>query len=307
MSSPLRSLAGLSVLWMVAACGSDSTTPAVLDLSRTVIAVPNGEVDVPTVVTIELRDEEGELFTGQVSIPTMVVAGENAESETTVTRNGDGSFAASYTPASLGLDTLRFTLDEAALPGGPMQSRVRIVWETGVGTPTIDGVLSAGEWDAAVAYSVFAGPLEGSTVRFLVDDANLYVSGRIPDPDIANVALTVRFDNEVDLVPNGDDAVTQTGTNTFTDGYLADSYAGDVEDHGDGAGAAAEGWSVLEISHPLDSGDSQDISVQRGGSLGICLNVSTALSNTAGVVSDPVGCVLLILGQPTYAELLISP
>ena len=308
MISPSRSLLPAAFAVLVSSCGSDAsstTEPIPLDLSRTVIVVPNGQADVPTLVTIELRDEQGGIFTDETPSPAMEVSGENAGAETEVTRGGDGTFTASYTPVSLGMDTLRFTHEGSALPGGPFPSRVRIVFETGVGTPILDGVLSAGEWDGAPAYPVFAGPLAGSTVRFMVDDTDLYAAVRVPDPGSGNGSFAVRFDNTLDLMPAGDDLVSQG--QSFYDGHFEGVYAPDDVPHGDGVRASADGWTVVELRHPLSSGDSQDISVARGGSVGVCVAYSSDLTNLSSEFSYPPSCISVTIGVPTYAELIISP
>jgi len=308
MISPSRSLLPAAFAVLVSSCGSDAsstTEPIPLDLSRTVIVVPNGQADVPTLVTIELRDEQGGIFTDETPSPAMEVSGENAGAETDVTRSGDGTFMASYTPVSLGMDTLRFTHEDAALPGGPFPSRVRIVFETGVGAPTVDGVLSAGEWDAATAYPVFAGPLAGSTVRFMVDETDLYAAARVPDPGTANGSFAVRFDNTLDLMPAGDDLVSYG--DAFYDGHFEDVYMPDDVPHGDGARMSADGWTVFELRHPLSSGDPQDISVARGGSVGVCVIHGSSLTSFSSEFTYPPECISVIFGVPTYAELLIAP
>jgi hypothetical protein len=270
-----------------------------------VIVVPNGQEDVATLVSIELRDEEGGIFTGETASPAIEVSGRNAGAATGVTRNSDGTFTGSYTPTALGMDTLRLTHEGSALPGGPFPSRVRIVFETGVGAPILDGVLAAGEWDGAPVYPVFAGPLAGSTVRFMVDDTDLYAAVRVPDPGSGNGSFSVRFDNTLDLMPAGDDLIAYGLS--FYDGHFDGAYAQDDVLHGDGALSSADGWTVVEIRHPLSSGDSQDISVARGGAVGVCVAYGSDLTNVFSEFTYPPSCISVTIGVPTYVELVITP
>lgn len=291
----------------LSACRESSTTEpdiAVFDPSRLAVTAPSGEPGKATEVLVEARDTENRVFTGPVSGLVMEVRGPNADAATTVSDRGDGTHVLSYAPADLGVDTLDVTLDGEPVAGSPFVSWVRTVFQAAAGTPTLDGSMASGEWDGATAYPVFAGPLSGSTVRFLADATNLYVAFRVADPDITSGGdVGVRFDNTLDHVTSGDDVIAASDGAGFYDAHFAGNIAPDVTEDGAAAGAAVDGWSVVEIRHPLSSGDAQDIDVAEAESVGVCLVSGSTLSHVGRDTTTPLDCSLTVFGQVFYAEL----
>jgi hypothetical protein len=55
------------------------------------------------------------------------------------------------------------------------------------------------------------------------------------------------------------------------------------------------------------SGDSHDISVARGGAVGVGVVYGSDLTNLFSEVSYPPSCISVTIGVPTYAELVIAP
>jgi len=85
------------------------------------------------------------------------------------------------------------------------------------GTATIDGVKSAGEWDAASPRDVFStGGLSGSKLYVMDDDVNIYLGLFVPDSILTNDVFWTRFDSKHDgITMAGDDEVNGTATNFF--------------------------------------------------------------------------------------------
>lgn len=160
----------------------------------------------------------------------------------------------------------------------------------GRGTPSVDGALSPGEWDGEAPFLITAnlpasvgGGTAPAELRFLHDDRNLYVSFRVlhplPSGTIFGTSLGLEFDRDCSggLSPGDDGIGTSLGyrwpgyESTFGDTYrwscgcgLCSSYdtadstcmsgpAGTSDGAGAGGGDATS--IVLEMSHPLASGD----------------------------------------------------
>ncbi len=292
----------LALASFAAGCAGDGGTgPAeqTLDPGSLTASAADGEPGQPTDLVVEARDTEGRPFMGPLPGLQLEVRGTNRGTVTDAVAGGDGSFTLSYTPAEIGFDTLVATLDGSTIAGTPVASRVRTVWVAASGTAGIDGVASPGEWDAAEEYTVFGGPtLTGTTVRFMADAANLYIL--VSYPDSVN-SVGVRFDNTLDLVLDGDDLIGG-GTSGLGDRvFEGGSYVRDDVEHGEAAGTVTSSSAIHELSHPLDSGDPQDIAVGAGARLGVCLGAG--IGGTAGDISAPGACILIFTQQERYAEL----
>lgn len=153
----------------------------------------------------------------------------------------------------------------------------------GTGTATIDGYMSAGEWDGAGAYSFDADIGDGNSVPatlYMMDDgANLYIAVAVEQSALpSSSSFRLLFDNDADgIVRTGDDLVQVSGDSRRAS-YTAPLYDGhirfgaglptDTEYGGttDGAGAIANDGTltVLEVSHPLSSGDAFDLDLGPG-------------------------------------------
>jgi adhesin/invasin len=86
--------------------------------------VPNGNTGLPTVIVVQARDQFGNLLTAGGDIVTVDVSGTNPAGSLTVTDNGDGTYSASYTPGSIGTDTVDITINGIALAASPYASTV---------------------------------------------------------------------------------------------------------------------------------------------------------------------------------------
>jgi len=313
---PIRS-APHYALWLFAiplltGCDDSSTEPdgpAVHDADRMVTTASNGEPGVVTEVLIEAQDTEGRPFAEDLPGLAMEVRGANAAASTELANLGGGSHALRYTPTVLGFDTLDVMLDGDPVPGSPFASRVRLVFLSGVGTPTLDGVMDNGEWDDAPSYNVFSGPLQGSTVRFLADGDNLYFLFRVPHPEGTAVGTaSVRFDNTLDLVLSGDDVVSLQPPSRLIDQFFGSaSITNDLQEDGAGAAGSSGLWAYFEFRHPLSSGQSQDVDLAWGDRAGVCLVYGSELTTFGDEFSFPAGCFLVISQQRTYAELVLPP
>lgn len=166
------------------------------------------------------------------------------------------------------------------------------------GTPAVDGVLSAGEWDNAACQSLVVNVPGGGTTpaRLCVmnDAQKLYVALRFnrAAADPGN-SLGVEFDNDNDgIAENGDDVMVMNPDVGFTDIFrtnippcpagLDPAACGlkDVDDSGtnDGTGAFANDGtiSVYEMSHPLKSGDAgHDFALTPGDAVGFWIMLRT--------------------------------
>jgi FIMAH domain-containing protein len=174
----------------------------------------------------------------------------------------------------------------------------------GCGTPAIDGVLSPGEWSGAIPEFITinspAGPVTG-TLYMMNDNLNLYIAFRFPE-SVANLgSLAVEFDNNNNGIgpEEGDDAVVANNQLGLFDDYRTtapapcsptspcgppDISAGGTNDgkmayHNDG------GYSVYEISHPLNSGDvGHDFALSEGQTVGFF--IETRIIDGAGNIYD---------------------
>jgi hypothetical protein len=141
--------------------------------------------------------------------------------------------------------------------------------------PTIDGILSLGEWNSAGS-EVFTMGGRPVTIYMMNDANNLYVAVKIEDDDALDDDLTVQFDNDNGggTLVQGDDSLTWWGD--FLDTYFEPPTATEQDENDGGAkdGSGAKTQDVLmvayyEFSHPLDSADdSHDFSLQIGSTVG---------------------------------------
>lgn len=168
------------------------------------------------------------------------------------------------------------------LISSPAGAQAPAEYLSGFGTPTIDGVLSAGEWDDAdtLNYAATLSPQEGGgttpATLFVMNDAtNLYLAVKVYRTTLGSSSAGFEFDNDHDDVwpENGDDALVLNPPAFFDDYRVDGSGPVDTSDGGtsDGAGAATNNGSFTfyEISHPLDSADdAHDFSLAPGDVVG---------------------------------------
>ncbi|MGF1668734.1 MAG: Ig-like domain-containing protein, partial [Acidimicrobiia bacterium] len=156
----------------------------------------------------------------------------------------------------------------------------------GVASPTIDGISSPGEWDGAATIDVVIGPGVGQ-VSLANDDENLYV--RIIAPALtpveeAHLAVTILLDGGFDMLTFG----LESGfVDRRFDGEVGE-FTPDPQQDGAGAGIVGAEVSVVEISHPLDSGDPSDISIQPGDITAFTISIVVDGGEGFGIVGTQI-------------------
>lgn len=157
---------------------------------------------------------------------------------------------------------------------------------TGSGSAVVDGTMAPGEWDGAASMTVQVATSDNTsvsgTLHVMTDDTRMYMALEV-DADITDrmFRLTVLFDDNGDgFADPGEDFIgavwsPYSGATQFADAHVyaratraGDTIASSVYDSsygGSSDGAAAthssNGVTVLELWHPLDSGDDKDLSV----------------------------------------------
>ena len=174
----------------------------------------------------------------------------------------DASAAALTTPAGGG--TVTFT---ASIGGSPVAS---------CGGAFIDGVNSPGEWAQAAQIQPFAPGtnLAGSTIYVTSDAQNLCMAIDVSDATLSSSDnFEVRFDNaNDDWVTVGDDEFSATPFG-LTDTHFNGSFWGisDGQQDGSSAGQNAAGRNFIEMTKPLNSGDSNDFALAAGQTAPFCV------------------------------------
>lgn len=168
-----------------------------------------------------------------------------------------------------------------------------VILNAGIGTATIDGVLSTGEWDSAATVNFPVNIPEGGTtpgtIFVMHDNNNLYLAIRFARTvlDLGNSA-SFEFDNDHGGEPKvtGDDVILHNST-SFFDIFrttnppcppgsicsLFDTTDGGTND-GDGLLANDGTFTIYEFSHPLDSADdAHDFSLSPGNTVGFMASI----------------------------------
>jgi len=226
-----------------------------------------------------------------------------------------------------GAVALVLALQFAALP---VKAHAPDVSLTGLGTATIDGVMSTNEWDDAGSLNFDVNVPEGGgsrlgTVFVMNDTNNLYLAIRFERMfvDPGNTA-SFEFDNDHGggVRVNGDDVILINPTPTvgFKDLVrttqppcpenaicaLFDTSFGGTND---GAGAFSNDgiYTVYEFSHPLDSSDdANDFSLSLGDTIGFTLHLRLLSLESIADTRFPTVCVscpnlfgdIVIAGSP---------
>jgi hypothetical protein len=168
-----------------------------------------------------------------------------------------------------------------------------------LGTATIDGVISPGEWDnaAKIDFLVNVPPSYGggtapATFYVMNDGTNIYLAIKFVQSSYGkSTQFSADFDNNNNgIADDGEDIIatriTPPSSPSFADFYrfasanppfVEDTVApdpnGGIPPAGteDGAGAASNNGTltVIEMSHPLKSGDTHDISLNPGSTVGL--------------------------------------
>ena len=158
------------------------------------------------------------------------------------------------------------------------------------GTPVVDGVLAAGEWDGAARIDFSArvpsndgGGTTPGSLFVMNDAANLYFAVRVSRPGAPRGSFLVEFDNDHDavLLEQGDDGFVANPGSFFADffrtteppcpaGFICGLLDTQLGGTADGLSATGSGTFVYEVSKPLDSADdAHDISLVAGDTVGL--------------------------------------
>jgi hypothetical protein len=152
----------------------------------------------------------------------------------------------------------------------------------GFGTPTIDGVISPGEWSAAgvISFQMNLPASEGggtqpATVYVMNDATNIYFALTFARSPTVTTSFGVEFDDN----HNGaQDATEDVFVANWDGGYYDDvrksngTAPADVDESGTNDGTAAAGNdgtnTIIEVSKPLNSGDANDFALSAGDTVG---------------------------------------
>ncbi len=162
----------------------------------------------------------------------------------------------------------------------------------GVGTATIDGGMSSGEWDnaATIEFEAILPPapcFASDTVPaflYVMNDANnIFLGVGISQAGFSGGEITFHFDNDNDGKQEaGDDVLRLSHSGTSTDGAYhtacegspvpslcieSDAILGSIQD-GMGAVSGSGLFTFFELSHPLDSEDVNDFGLSEVDTVG---------------------------------------
>ncbi len=161
------------------------------------------------------------------------------------------------------------------------------------GPPTIDGNFAPGEW-APASQTPFTVNVPGGTVAgtlYVMNDAqNLYLAVRFPRTVVDGTnLLNFEFDNNNNGVgpEDGDDYFTFTPATGFSDAFRSGCPSGGgscvTTDQTNGVGAFFNNGSftVYELSHPLNSGETgKDFALTAPTTVGMLLQLSVGTGHT---------------------------
>jgi hypothetical protein len=178
--------------------------------------------------------------------------------------------------------------------------------------PTIDGVMSTGEWDDADTVLVFSSTWANSTIYVMNDEDNLYIALSVFDATFTSTdSVSVRFDNDHNHVTDEDDDKAWTYASTYTDRHFEAAAVGwgtlDSQTDGSGAGGTTGGTNFFEISKPLKSGDPEDFNLTVGDTVGACLSYFDDGIAYSKWTVYPVDGRLAVNAQAKYFDIQIAP
>lgn len=179
--------------------------------------------------------------------------------------------------------------------------------------PTIDGVMSSGEWDDADTVLVFNGSWANSTIYVMNDEDNLYIALLVVDSTFMSTdSMSVRFDNDHNHVTDEDDDKAWAYPTTYNDMHFEAAALGwgtsDSQSDGSGTGGTTgSGTNFFEISKPLNSGDPEDFNLTMGDTVGACVSYFDDGTAYSKDTVYPVDGRLAIHAQAKYFDILIAP
>jgi len=212
------------------------------------------------------------------------------------------------------------------------ESHVAPTMVSGVGTPTIDGVIGAAEWSAAATVAITvnlpAGGTTSGTLYAMNDQNNLYLAVEYLKSGFSSVNDQVSFQFDNDHAGGarviGDDAFflnTKQSPTTFSDtvrttvtppcpagSTIAQCEPLDTTLGGtnDGSGAVTNDGTktMFEFSHPLNSGDVNDFSLTDTSTVGFHVRIGL---KDPGVLQTVIPSTAQIANTDNYADIVLSP
>ena len=140
--------------------------PAEADAGNSTANVPNGSAGDQTNITITVRDAFGNRVEGVASDLSVLVSGANSgATAASVSDDGNGVYATSYTPTANGTDQVTIELNETGIQGSPFTSNVITSDAANVEMSTQPGTTTAGN------------PIAGPPSVLVTDDQNNSVEG----------------------------------------------------------------------------------------------------------------------------------
>ncbi|MCA9737755.1 MAG: hypothetical protein KC645_09045 [Gemmatimonadetes bacterium] len=300
---PLRALhGGLNTRGIGGFSDFGSTLP--VDAAASSATVPAGTSGQTTVIHLQTAVAPGVAHPTGGGVVAGSVTGTNAGAPVTVVDHQDGTYTLSYTPALPGADAVAITIDGVPIGGSPYRSGVS---PSGWGSPVIDGVRAAGEWDQAQQLPIFAGPWAGSTLWMLNDAGTLYLGVEVVDGSPSDFdVVRVRFDNDGNGVTDLGDDDLRLDPRRFRDGHF-ERFWGRIDGQQDGTGAvgSAGGRTFYEMAHPLASGDAEDAAWSAGSMVPLCV-LFLEFEQTSAERQFPAGCAADPLDQSGFVRLGVA-
>lgn len=227
----------------------------------------------------------------------------DGEASTTLTLGG-----------SVGTTTVEASAPQTNLTGDPADPAGPVTFTAEAAGVVVDGVKSSGEWDDAASFAVFTNDadLDGSNLYVMNDASNLYLALEVTDPLTSSDIWELRFDDaDNDTLDAGDDALSFSQTAGFRDEHFNGTVWGvlDAVSHGTAAaGSPTAGTAFFEISHPLNSGDGEDVALTSGDVFGLCIRFfDDGGSASASTDVYPPDCVLAVNDQNLYEDITVTP
>ncbi len=211
------------------------------------------------------------------------------------------------------------------------ESHVAFTMFSGVGTPTIDGVIGAAEWSAvsphAITVNLPGGGTTSGTLYAMNDQNNLYLAVEYQKSGFSSVNDQVSFQFDNDHAGGarviGDDAFflnTIQSPTTFSDtvrttitppcpagGTIANCEPLDTTLGGtnDGSGAVTNDGTktMFEFSHPLNSGDVNDFSLTDTSTVGFHVRIGL---KDPGVLQTVIPSTAQIANTDNYADIVLA-
>ena len=182
--------------------------------------------------------------------------------------------------------------------------------------PTMDGVINDLEWEDA-ATTTFSHPEGEVTIYVMNDRRSLYIAAKVADntlDEVVNVALdifTIDFDGRHDgqEFNVGEDTISIGARNRIGDGFVGPdlNIIDDSQIDVDGMVGRQGNFNHFEISHPIDSGDANDIAASYGQTIGARFIFFDASGSAKAVISEfPLGVEADDNSQSQWADIIIA-